>query len=123
MQAIWRGDSVKSVNRGTRASGAVSAKNYQAIPVDDYQAVPVKDYEAVPVKEYQSVPLKEYRSIPVKEYRSVSLVPSLSWSSDDEDPDDDIVLRDFTKSESECPLLYEESGKKSKPETTTCFKI
>ena len=51
--------------------------------------------------------------IPLKEYRSVSVIPSVCWSSDDDD--DDITLRDFTKSESECPLLYEDNGKAQVP--------
>ena len=186
MQAIWRGDKVKSMNRGTRASGAASVKIYEAVPVSDYpgqrdglnvkenQVVPLVDkqeahvsvqYRPLVEKEHHSGYVSEYQplsvdececsavveyqrqqenehhllaengkpqaenesqpslandyvtvqarpgSLPVREYRSISLVPSLSWSSDDEDSDDDIVLRDFTKSESECPLLYRESGK------------
>ena len=194
MQAIWRGDKVKSMNRGIRDSGAASVKTYQAVPLDDYpgerdgrdgiyieenqvepvgdrQAIPVQyrrlvekkyqsvhvnTYQPLPVNEYKSPPVHEcqsssvdeyqtqeinehcpldengkpqpeneckppqvkdyesvstrYQSVPLNDYRSISLVPSLSWSSDDEDSDDDIILRNFTKSESECPLLYRESG-------------
>ena len=68
MHALWRGESVKAVDRETRARSTV----------------------------------------PNKQYKAINRIPSICWSSDD---DEEITLRDYTKSESECPLLYGSSGK------------